>query len=332
MNPKGLKMFYVYEISIVETGEIIYVGKGRGNRYKAKKVNKLLNRLIKDNKCDFKKTMYFDNEQDAFEAERQRINELKAKGQAICNKATYSTGGVSSYWTDEKRAEMSRNNPMKDERQRQRMSENNPMKSKDVAKLVADKRKKIFYIGDKEYVGLKSIAEEYGVTVQCALYWINTGHTSKGEPCGRKSEEILIESISFSEVEQKHTIIYDGVEYPSVKEAIKVAGCANNTFCSWLKRGYSSSGKECRFKDDTNNHEYVNLKSAMNGRKRAVEINGTIYDSIVEASEATGYSVKNLNYYLLHAKNPPVNCRYVNQQPSRTKSDNSSTEGSTTNG
>lgn len=30
-------MFYVYEWYIVDTGEIIYVGKGKGNRYKVRK-------------------------------------------------------------------------------------------------------------------------------------------------------------------------------------------------------------------------------------------------------------------------------------------------------
>lgn len=54
--------------------------------------------------------------------------------------------------------------------------------------------------------------------------------------------------------------------------------------------------------------------------------------SIAEASRHTGYSTKKLSYYLNQATNPPVKCEYVNQQPSHTKSDNSSVEGSTTNG
>lgn len=45
-------MYYVYEWFIVETGEVIYVGKGTGRRYKVRKHNRLFNEMIRRFECD----------------------------------------------------------------------------------------------------------------------------------------------------------------------------------------------------------------------------------------------------------------------------------------
>ena len=45
-------MFYVYEWYVKETDEIIYVGKGCGNRYKVRKHNKFFNEMIKRFDCE----------------------------------------------------------------------------------------------------------------------------------------------------------------------------------------------------------------------------------------------------------------------------------------
>lgn len=321
-------MFYVYEVSIVATGEIIYVGKGTGNRYKTKKKNKLLNRLIEDNECDFKKTMYFETEEEAFEAERQRIIELKAIGQAVCNKAINLSGGISSYWTEERRKEQSVNNPMKDPKQRERMSLLNPMKNKDVAKRVAEKNKMSFKIGDRSYVGLDEAANEYGVTTSCICYWLNRGYDRNGEKCYRTKS---VEEIQISTIENNHTIMYGEEEYTTIKDLCNAVGKTQPTISGWLRRGFSPDGTPCRYKDDTTERQFIK-KEHYAFPKKSIMVDGIKYESIAEASRHTGYSTKKLSYYLNQATNPPVKCEYVNQQPSHTKSDNSSVEGSTTNG
>lgn len=323
-------MFYVYEVRIVDTGEVIYIGKGTGNRYKAKKKNNLLNQIISQEECEYIIAAQYNTEEEAFEAERQRINELKKIGQAKCNRATSSIGGVTNCWTDERRKLMSENNPMKAEEQRQRMSLKNPMKNSAVAKQVAEKNKLLFEIDGKKYSGLQAAAEEYGVTIQAIVYWLDRGYTRDRKPCQRI--KLDTQQVPVKAVENEHTVIYDGVEYARIKDAAKIAGCAHNTMLSWLKRGCSPSGIECRYKDDEAEHQYVNLKSKYSGVKKAVIVDGMFYESIAEASRSTGYSTKNLDYYLNHAVNPPIKCSYVNQQPSGTNFDNSSTEGSTTNG
>lgn len=254
-------MFYVYEVSIATTGEIIYVGKGTGNRYKTKKENDLLNRLIQENKCDFKITQYFNTEDEAFEAERLRINELKALGQAICNKATYSTGGVSSYWTKERRKEKSINNPMKDPKQRERMSKFNPMKNEDTAKIVSEKNKLSFMIGDREYKGLSEAAVEYGVTNACISYWLNRGYDNNGQKCYRinLSEEI----VPVSNFINNHTIIYNGKEYTTKKDLSKDIKKSEGTINRWLHRGSSPDGTECRYKDDLLDHKNLPVNTNM---------------------------------------------------------------------
>ena len=323
-------MFYVYEVRIANTGEVIYVGKGTGNRYRAKKKNDLLNRIISENKCEYVITAQYSTEDEAFEAERQRIVELNAIGQATCNKITERTGG-SSNWTSERRQKMSQHNPMKTVEQRKRMSAKNPMKNADVAKRVGEKHRLRFTIGDKAYSGLKSAADEYGVTIQAVAYWLDRGFTRDGMKCTRIIGSNQV-NIPIKTVVNNHVIIYDGKEYPNTKAAAKAAGCACNTLRPWLKRGFSPSGKVCRYKDDNTDYQYVNLKSARSGVKRAVTVDGVQYESIVAAAKATGYSANNLHYYLNHAKYPPVKCNYVNQQPSGAKFDYSSAEGSTTNG
>ena len=323
-------MFYVYEVQIVSTGEIVYVGKGTGNRYRARKKNNLLNRIISENECKYVITAQYNTEEEAFEAERQRINELKGFGQAVCNKITERTGGLAN-WTDERRKLMSEHNPMKTPEQRRRMSERNPMKNSEVAKSVGEKHRLNFAIGEKEYSGLTSAAEEYGVTIQAIAYWLERGYAKDGKKCFRIVQSNSV-SIPLQSVANMHVVIFDGKEYPSIKEAADAAGCSPCTLRAWTKRGFSPMGKVCRYKDDTTDYQYVNLKSANSSVKRAVVVNGIRYESIVAASRATGYNVKRLDYYLNRAKNPPVQCNYVNQQPSGANFDNSNSEGSTTNG
>ena len=132
-------MFYVYEWFIKENDEVIYVGKGCRRRYKVTKHNKFFNDMIKRFDCDSRIIKEFDNEKDAFSYEYERITELKAKGQCVCNIYEGGCGGTTDWWTEDKKQWYSEHNVMKNEAQRKRMSENNPMKNKSVALKVNKK-------------------------------------------------------------------------------------------------------------------------------------------------------------------------------------------------
>ena len=111
-------MFYVYEWFIKATGEIFYVGKKKKKRYLVKKRNYIFNAILENEECDVRIIKTFEDESESFKYEEQRIQELWARGQAKANLHFGGNGGVSSAWTDEMKEKMSRENPMKDERQK----------------------------------------------------------------------------------------------------------------------------------------------------------------------------------------------------------------------
>lgn len=92
-NNKGKKdtRFYVYEWFNIESGEVFYVGKGCGYRYKSieGRNNYFLNYYNKY-KCDVRKIKENLTEQEAFDNEIIKIKEYKSKGQCKCN---LSSGG-----------------------------------------------------------------------------------------------------------------------------------------------------------------------------------------------------------------------------------------------
>ena len=59
-------MFYVYEWYIVDTGEIIYVGKGFRNRYKCRKHNRIFAEFLKRYNCESRIVKYFEKEEDGY--------------------------------------------------------------------------------------------------------------------------------------------------------------------------------------------------------------------------------------------------------------------------
>jgi hypothetical protein len=106
-------MFYVYEWYIENNNEIFYVGKGSKNRYKVRKHNKFFNDFIKRFKCNSRIIKTFENEEDAFRYEFERITELKTIGQCVCNIHGGGFGGTVDSWTEEKRERYSKYNVMK---------------------------------------------------------------------------------------------------------------------------------------------------------------------------------------------------------------------------
>lgn len=174
-------MFYVYEWYIKDTQEIIYVGKGCKNRYKVTKHNKFFNEMIKRYKCESRIIKEFKNEKDAFDYEYIRINELKKKGQCICNIYQGGTGGTVNWWTDELRKQYSENNVMKSEKQRERMKNNNPMSNNDIAEKTNGKKRRKVIIGNITYISIKEAKEVLGVSYSNLMTWNKKGITPNGE-------------------------------------------------------------------------------------------------------------------------------------------------------
>ena len=155
-------MFYVYEWFVKQTGEVFYVGKGCGRRYKVRKHNKFFNDFIKRHDCDSRIIKEFINEKDAFSYEYERIKELKFIGQCVCNIYDGGTGGTQSWWTNERKLEYSKKNIMKSEQQRKRMSENNPMKNPEIAAKTNAKKRKPIIVDGIYFESVKKAAEYIG--------------------------------------------------------------------------------------------------------------------------------------------------------------------------
>lgn len=171
--------FYIYEWFRKDTNEVIYVGKGCRNRYKCKKKNKMFIWYTENFDCDVRIMEYFNNEDEAFEAESKRIKELKEIKQAFCNIRTSKGGGYQRIWNENKRKRMSIDNPMKRKEQRERMRNQNPMKDKEIALKNGKAHRKKCIIGDKKFDSLKQAGEYFNVTKECIGSWLKKGKTSK---------------------------------------------------------------------------------------------------------------------------------------------------------
>lgn len=176
-------MFYVYEWFIISTGEVIYVGKGCRRRYKVRQHNKFFNDMIKRYDCDSRIIKRFDDEQSAFEYEHQRICELKAIGQCVCNIYDGGCGGTTTWWTDELRQQYSQHNVMKSASQRDRMKKHNPMSNKEIAEKTNGQKRRKVTIGNITYISIKAAAEALNVGVCTIHTWGKHGFTDAGETC-----------------------------------------------------------------------------------------------------------------------------------------------------
>lgn len=239
-------MYYVYEWFVKDTGEIFYVGKGTRNRYKVKKHNKFFNYFIKTYDCESRIIRTFEKEQDAFSYEFERINELKAIGQCVCNIYNGGFGGSTSWWNDEIKEIYSRKNVMKSEEQRKRMSKNNPMKNKEISRKVCNKNKRKVCIGNKIYDGVIDVAKEYGVGDTAIQYWLQRGYSSDIKPCyyfGENIPEIKLKSHSSN----TKKVYIDGVLFNSVKEASKSIETDPSVLIRALKENRPCKGHICKY-------------------------------------------------------------------------------------
>lgn len=319
-------MYYVYEWYIVETGEIIYVGKGTNNRYRVRKHNKFFNDMIYRFNCDSRIIKRFNTEKEAFEYEFERIRELKEKNQCVCNIYDGGTGGSTEWWTSEIKERYSEKNVMKSESQRKRMSISNPMKNKDVAQKVNSKKKRPIIINDIEYDSVKTVCVKYNVTSSTVIAWCMKGVTKDGESC-RYKEEKNTSTYSYINNGQSKPVIYKGVHYKSSSDMAKQIGVSQTTAARWCRQGRDSYGNECRYEDDKRKDIIASTQ-----RDISVIVNDVWYPSKEKARKALGITAYMLTQYLEgKKKDNKYICKYGNQQPSQGKSDNSTLEGSTTN-
>ena len=324
-------MYYVYEWYVVDTSEIFYVGKGTKNRYKVRKHNKFFNDFISRFNCDSRIIKTFDDEKEAFSYEYERIKELKAIGQCVCNIYEGGMGGTTSWWTNEIRESYSKNNVMKSKMQRIRMSQNNPMKNKKISQKVAIKNQRKVIIDNKVYESVNEVKSVYNVCASTVKKWCIKGINPKGEKC------------RYADEEQKHfkgkrynkggcrELMYKNKLYESPIDLAKELNVSNSTICGWAKRGFDPYGNTCRYTDDERDLTFIpNRNSELHSKP--IIVNGVRYNSKKEAEEKLGLSKGYLAPYIAgKRKNSKYICKYDNQQPSQTNTDKSSLEGSTTN-
>ncbi len=244
-------MFYIYEWYIIETGEVIYVGKGTRNRYKASKKNEYFKYIVSEHDCAVRILEYFEDETDAFIAEKERIIELMDIGQCRCNKIV-GGGGLQRIWTDERRHQMSINNPMREERQRQRMSEYNPMKNAEVARKVGAKKKRPVVINNIEYAGTVDAARELEVANFTILTWVKQGHDALGNSCyyldeGPKDFVMPINK-SFK------PILIDGEYFPTAKSGADHYGWGLTSVLYAINHSGYFRGHKCEYANQQPNH------------------------------------------------------------------------------
>lgn len=239
-------MYYVYEWFVVETNEVIYVGKGSGRRYKVRKHNHFFDDFIRRVPCSSRIIMTFDDEESAFNYEFQRVFELKALGQCVCNINVGGSGGTTNWWTDERRKEYSERNVMKSEQQRDRMKSKNPMKDPDVAKRVNAKNKKMICIGTRQYDSLASAAKEFGVGATAVNYWLDRGYAPNHEPCYYYGDPVP-EVILNKGAKTGKPVIVDGVKFETVKAAAQYIGTDPSILIKSLKAGKECKGHTCRY-------------------------------------------------------------------------------------
>lgn len=239
--------FDIYEWYRIDTGEIFYVGKGKGTRYTQKKNrSKMFRDYINKYNCYRRIVKYFNTEEDAYKAEYERIKYLQSIGQCVCNQNQGGYGGVSTVWTQEMRENCSINNPMKDEKQRQRMREHNPMQNKEVSARVASKTKRPIWIGEKRFDGLSDAARYYNTSSATILYWLKRGCTSDSIICyydGEKPNYNAKVKGSYC----KKSVFIDGILYPTIESAAKAIGGSPENLGKALKEHRNFKGHICTY-------------------------------------------------------------------------------------
>lgn len=330
-----MKQFYVYEWYDIENGIIFYVGKGCGDRYKQTRVrNKLFLDYYNSHSCDVRIIKYFSDEQEALKYEKKRITELRNKKEAFCNISEGGNGGLHFSWTEEMKNYKSQFNPMKDPQQRIRMSNNNPMKNPEIAKRVASKKSRSVIIGDVEYPSIKDASIAFGTYYETIVNWCKKGINKDGISCRFKDQEQAVFDGKRYNRGGCKSLTYKENHYESPMDLAQELNINVYNIYHWVKRGYDYEGNYCRYDDDTRELVYIPKYAGISKyRSMPVIINGQYYPNKRTAEKELHISSHTINEYLEGKRtDKKYICTYANQQPSQGNTDNSTLEGSTTNG
>lgn len=140
--------FYTYIHRKADTGEIFYVGKGKGGRAYSKQRSEYWTNVANKHGFLVEIVAYFFSEEDSFSDEKQRIADLKESGVRLCN-LTYggdgASGAVRSEETKRRMAEakIGKKRIPETEETRRRKSESakgRPMSPEAIAKTAAAHR------------------------------------------------------------------------------------------------------------------------------------------------------------------------------------------------
>jgi hypothetical protein len=134
-------------------------------------------------------------------------------------------------------------------------------------------------------------------------------------------------------ITKRKPVIINGNKYDGVVIASEKLNLAQQTIINWCRRGYDSYGNPCRYANEE--QKEISLLRKLHPKAttvKAVLIDGIRFVTVKDGAEYIGVTS---DFLIKKMKaNKPCkghNCKYDNQQPSHTKSDNSSVEGSTTN-
>ena len=261
-------MFYVYEWYVKDTNEIFYVGKGSRNRYKqGNKKNKIFVLYFEKFYCDSRIIKYFENEEDAFKYEYERITELKKINQAKANIDLGGKGGTSSCWTDEMKNHQSQYNPMKAFKQRERMKLQNPMKNKEIALKVAETNMKALYINGKFYISITEAQKLTGRSVTSIAKWCKRGWDDNGNPCrfaNEEQKEIPLIVKSHPKAVFHKAVIVDGIRYETVSDGAKAIGVWSESLIRCIKKNKTCKGHTCKYDNQQPSHMNTD-ESSMEG-------------------------------------------------------------------
>ena len=135
-------------------------------------------------------------------------------------------------------------------------------------------------------------------------------------------------------ISHRKPVIINGKRYEGVTFASKELNVSDQTIVNWCRQGYDMFGNPCRYESEL--QKEIPLIKKLHPKAttvRPVLIDGIRFETVKDGAKYIGVSSDILIRKM--KSNKPCkghNCKYDNQQPSHTKSDNSSVEGSTTNG
>jgi hypothetical protein len=192
-------MFYVYEHLRPDTGVVFYVGKGTGERIRERRGRNVYWQRVVSKAGNFKsvKIVKTEDEELAFLAEQERIDQLKRLGIKLTNLNDGGAGGVKP--AEEVRKKMSE----------ARIGEKNP-------------RYSVNSIRQRRLRGELKVPKEVMSANMKANHWSKTGsYSSKGKP---KSEQAKFrmrgkrQAVAGGNNPKAKTIIYDGKEFLCIKD------------------------------------------------------------------------------------------------------------------